>query len=330
MAVAEPVLYDSRDLVTHALVVGMTGSGKTGLGIALIEEAAIDGVPAIVIDPKGDLTNLLLTFPSLDGARTSSPGSTARRPSAQGRRAQDFAADQASRWKKGLADWGQDGGAHRAAARRGRIHHLHAGQHGWPPRVRARVVRAAGDRRCGDRARTGADLGLEPAGAGRRRRRAAEEPRAHPAVGACSRLRGTRARARTSRGSFRRSSSRRWRGSASSMSTRSFRRRIASRSRCRSTRCWPRQASRSGPRAIRSMSPRFSGRRPGSPVSRSSRSRTSTTRQRMFFVAMLLNAVDRLDARAGRDEQPSRACSTWTRSSGSFRRSRTRRRRCRC
>ena len=51
------VLYDSKDLVTHALCVGMTGSGKTGLGIGLIEEAAIDGVPALVIDPKGDLTN---------------------------------------------------------------------------------------------------------------------------------------------------------------------------------------------------------------------------------------------------------------------------------
>src|SRR4051812_20965223 len=59
------VLYDSKDLVTHAICVGMTGSGKTGLGIALIEEAAIDAVPVIVIDPKGDLTNLLLTFPNL-------------------------------------------------------------------------------------------------------------------------------------------------------------------------------------------------------------------------------------------------------------------------
>src|SRR5688572_13174781 len=59
------VLYDSKDLVTHAVCVGMTGSGKTGLGIALIEEAAIDGVPVLAIDPKGDLANLLLTFPDL-------------------------------------------------------------------------------------------------------------------------------------------------------------------------------------------------------------------------------------------------------------------------
>src|SRR3954471_5303268 len=59
------ILYDSKDLVTHALCVGMTGSGKTGLGVALIEEAAIDSVPVIVIDPKGDLANLALTFPEL-------------------------------------------------------------------------------------------------------------------------------------------------------------------------------------------------------------------------------------------------------------------------
>src|SRR6187200_2232085 len=62
------VLYDSRDLVTHAVCVGMTGSGKTGLCLSLIEEAAIDGVPVIAIDPKGDLGNVLLTFPSLAGA----------------------------------------------------------------------------------------------------------------------------------------------------------------------------------------------------------------------------------------------------------------------
>src|SRR3954469_7496185 len=64
----EPVLYDSKDLVTHAVCVGMTGSGKTGLCIDLLEEAAIDGVPALVIDPKGDLANLLLQFPALQPA----------------------------------------------------------------------------------------------------------------------------------------------------------------------------------------------------------------------------------------------------------------------
>src|SRR5574340_891891 len=59
------LLYDSRDLVTHAVCVGMTGSGKTGLCLAALEEAALDGIPAIAIDPKGDLGNLLLTFPQL-------------------------------------------------------------------------------------------------------------------------------------------------------------------------------------------------------------------------------------------------------------------------
>src|SRR6188768_3241140 len=59
------LLYDSKDLTTHAVCVGMTGSGKTGLCLTLLEEAAIDGIPAIAIDPKGDLGNLLLTFPRL-------------------------------------------------------------------------------------------------------------------------------------------------------------------------------------------------------------------------------------------------------------------------
>src|SRR5437868_13076879 len=61
----EPVMYDARDLTTHAVCVGMTGSGKTGLCLAMIEEALIDGVPVIAIDPKGDLANLALTFPEL-------------------------------------------------------------------------------------------------------------------------------------------------------------------------------------------------------------------------------------------------------------------------
>ncbi len=102
------VLYDSRDLVTHAVCVGMTGSGKTGLCLSMIEEAALDGVPVIAIDPKGDLGNLLLTFPSL------APGDfrpwidedEARRA---GMSADAFAAAQADAWRKGLAEWGQDG-----------------------------------------------------------------------------------------------------------------------------------------------------------------------------------------------------------------------------
>ncbi len=101
---ADLVLYDSKDLVTHAIAVGMTGSGKTGLGVAVIEEAAIDGVPVLVIDPKGDLTNLLLTFPDL-GPEDFEPWVDADGAARAGRSRQEFAAEQAARWKAGLAEW---------------------------------------------------------------------------------------------------------------------------------------------------------------------------------------------------------------------------------
>jgi hypothetical protein len=104
----ELLLYDAKDLTTHAVCVGMTGSGKTGLCISLIEEAAIDGIPAILIDPKGDLANLLLTFPdlrpedflpwiNLDDARQ------------KGMSPEEYAAKQAETWRNGLAAWGQSG-----------------------------------------------------------------------------------------------------------------------------------------------------------------------------------------------------------------------------
>ncbi len=102
------VLYDSKDLVTHAVCVGMTGSGKTGLCLGILEEAAIDGVPAIIIDPKGDLSNLLLTFPQLRPAdfRPWINEDDARK---KGQTSDDFAAGQAALWSKGLAEWDQDG-----------------------------------------------------------------------------------------------------------------------------------------------------------------------------------------------------------------------------
>ncbi|GAB4241811.1 MAG: ATP-binding protein [Candidatus Methylacidiphilales bacterium] len=100
------LLYDSRNLTTHALCVGMTGSGKTGLCLALLEEAAIDGVPALIIDPKGDLPNLLLTFPNLqpDDFLPWIGDEEVRRAGVD---RETFAARQATRWREGLAGWGQ-------------------------------------------------------------------------------------------------------------------------------------------------------------------------------------------------------------------------------
>lgn len=101
-----PLLYDAKDLTTHAVCVGMTGSGKTGLGIGLIEEAAIDGIPAIVIDPKGDMGNLLLTFPDLapgDFLPYVDEGEAARKQLSP----EAYAEKTAETWAQGLEAWGQ-------------------------------------------------------------------------------------------------------------------------------------------------------------------------------------------------------------------------------
>ncbi len=102
------LLYDSKDLVTHAVCVGMTGSGKTGLCLSLLEEAAIDGIPAIIIDPKGDLGNLMLTFPSLKG-EDFQPWINEDDARKKGLSPADFAKAQAELWTKGLVGWQQDG-----------------------------------------------------------------------------------------------------------------------------------------------------------------------------------------------------------------------------
>ena len=101
-----PVLYDSRDLVTHAVCVGMTGSGKTGLCLALLEEAALDGIPAIIVDPKGDLGNLLLTFPELR-AQDFRPWVNAEDAQRKGLDVDAYAESQAELWRQGLAAWGE-------------------------------------------------------------------------------------------------------------------------------------------------------------------------------------------------------------------------------
>ncbi len=100
------VYYDARDLTTHAVCLGMTGSGKTGLGVILLEEAALDGVPSLVIDPKGDMTNLLLTFPDLrpEDFRPWVNPDDARRKELE---LDAYAAGMAELWRKGLAGTGQ-------------------------------------------------------------------------------------------------------------------------------------------------------------------------------------------------------------------------------
>ncbi|MBN2225159.1 MAG: ATP-binding protein [Deltaproteobacteria bacterium] len=104
----KPVLVDGRDLTTHGVIVGMTGSGKTGLAVGLIEEAVLSGIPCLIIDPKAEMGNLLLSFPDLlpaDFAPWVDPAEAERK----GKTPEAFAADTAGMWKKGLTDWGIDG-----------------------------------------------------------------------------------------------------------------------------------------------------------------------------------------------------------------------------
>lgn len=102
----ELLLYDAKDLTTHAVCVGMTGSGKTGLCLALLEEAAIDGIPAICIDPKGDLGNLLLAFPDLK-PEDFEPWIERSDAARAGMTATEYASKMAKVWREGLAAWGQ-------------------------------------------------------------------------------------------------------------------------------------------------------------------------------------------------------------------------------
>lgn len=103
---AEEVHYDAKDLTTHAVCVGMTGSGKTGLCLSLLEEAAIDGIPAICIDPKGDLGNLMLAFPGLT-AEEFKPWVDPAEATRSGMTVEEYAKKTADMWRKGIAEWGQ-------------------------------------------------------------------------------------------------------------------------------------------------------------------------------------------------------------------------------
>lgn len=97
--------YDPADLTTHAVVTGMTGSGKTGLCVVLLEEAALHGIPAIIIDPKGDLTNLLLHFPEL-APQDFQPWIDADLARRAGKTVEQVATDASNSWREGLKEWG--------------------------------------------------------------------------------------------------------------------------------------------------------------------------------------------------------------------------------
>jgi len=101
------LLVKNKNLTTHAAIIGMTGSGKTGLGIGIIEEAILDGIPSIIIDPKGDMGNLLLTFPEFK-PEDFLPWVDENVANQKGLTKEEFAAKQASLWKNGIESWGQD------------------------------------------------------------------------------------------------------------------------------------------------------------------------------------------------------------------------------
>jgi len=101
----DPVLLEASDLTTHGVIVGMTGSGKTGLSVIMLEEALMQGVPTIIIDPKGDMGNLLLTFPELDGP-SFEPWVNATDADREGVSVSELASNTADTWKNGLQSWG--------------------------------------------------------------------------------------------------------------------------------------------------------------------------------------------------------------------------------
>ena len=138
----DPLLYDSKDLVTHGMCVGMTGSGKTGLCVGLLEEAALDGIPAIVIDPKGDLANLLLTFPELR-AEDFRPWVSEDEADKKGVSLDDFRQRAGGDVEARPGRLGYRAGTHPAPERRGRLCHLHPGFDRRPPGEHPEVLRRA-------------------------------------------------------------------------------------------------------------------------------------------------------------------------------------------
>lgn len=99
------VYYDARDLTTHGIILGMTGSGKTGLAVTLLEEAVLDGIPMIIIDPKGDITNMCLAFPELT-AEHFQPWVNPEDATRANRSMEEHAKAEAEKWAAGLEEWG--------------------------------------------------------------------------------------------------------------------------------------------------------------------------------------------------------------------------------
>ena len=194
------LLYDSRDLTTHAVCIGMTGSGKTGLCLSLLEEAALDGVPAIAIDPKGDIGNLLLTFPELR-AEDFRPWVDEGEASRKGKTVDEFADCDRRQLAQGPRRVGTGRCSHCAAARSRGRRHLHTRLRLRPAIVRAALVRGTRSRDAERRHRVQGthQLGRRRAArAARHRGRPDQEPRAHAAVGDPRHGVARRARAPTS------------------------------------------------------------------------------------------------------------------------------------
>ena len=186
------LLYDSKDLVTHAVCVGMTGSGKTGLCIGLLEEAAIDGIPALIIDPEGRSCQSDADFPQLRG-EDFAPWVNEDDARKKGSRRTDYATQQAEMWKKGLGDWGQSGERIQKLRDAADVRDLHAWQQCRHSRLHSQVLcgAVAGDSgRCRDAARADQHDGDESAGSRRRRGRPDQEPRAHSACPRFSAIHG--------------------------------------------------------------------------------------------------------------------------------------------
>ena len=195
------LLYEAKDLTTHAVCVGMTGSGKTGLCLALLEEAAIDGIPAIAIDPKGDLGNLLLTFPELNPADFL-PWIDLDEAKRQGATPEEYAARTSEMWRRGLGEWGQS--PERIARFRAAVDMAiyTPGSNAGLPLTVLRGFAApppAGARGCGSVARTHRGGGRRIAGPAGDHGRPRAEPRAHPAFPSARSRMARRAKPRSGR-----------------------------------------------------------------------------------------------------------------------------------